>query len=339
MSERPVLLDVRNLRTHFVSREGTLRALNDVSFAIRQGETLGVVGESGCGKTVTSLSILRIVPSNGRIVGGEILLARQARDGGVVDLTKLDPRGPEMRGIRGADIAMVFQEPMTSFSPVYTIGNQIAEVLKLHRGLDDAQARAAAIELLARVEMPKPEQQVDAYSFNLSGGMRQRAMIAMALACSPRLLIADEPTSALDVTIQAQVLDLIAELQRSSGMAVMIVSHDLGVVARMADNVMIMYLGDSMEYGPVDAIYHDARHPYTVGLIGSVPRIRTRSREQLEPIAGNVPSLYERPAGCPFHTRCPRILPGLCDRVEPIPVEVDTGHTVKCHLYSGGARS
>jgi peptide/nickel transport system ATP-binding protein len=336
MSEKPVLLDVRNLETHFISREGTLRALNDVSFTLREGETLGVVGESGCGKTVTSLSILRIVPSNGRIVGGEILFAR---DGGFVDLAKLDARGSEMRAIRGAEIAMVFQEPMTSFSPVYTVGNQIAEVLKLHQGLSDAEARRAAIELLATVEMPKPQQQVDAYSFNLSGGMRQRAMIAMALACNPRLLIADEPTSALDVTIQAQVLDLIKALQERSGMAIMIVSHDLGVVAQMADHVMIMYLGDSMEYGPVDAIYHDARHPYTKGLIKSVPRIRTRTREQLVPITGNVPSLYERPSGCPFHTRCPSVMPGVCDRREPATVEVDAGHTVKCHLYTQERRA
>jgi len=331
MEAKPILLDVKNLKAHFISREGTLRALNDVSFTLRGGETLGVVGESGCGKTVTSLSILRIVPSNGRIVGGQILFAR---NGGFTDLVKLDARGPEMRSIRGAEIAMVFQEPMTSFSPVYTIGNQIAEVLKLHRGMDDAAARQATVELLKRVEMPKAESQVDAYSFNLSGGMRQRAMIAMALACSPRLLIADEPTSALDVTIQAQILDLVKELQEKSGMAIMMVSHDLGVVAQMADKVMIMYLGDSMEYGPVDAIYHDARHPYTKGLIKSVPRIRTRTREELVPIMGNVPSLYERPTGCSFHTRCPSAVKGLCDRRDPATVEVAPGHAVKCHLYS-----
>jgi peptide/nickel transport system ATP-binding protein len=336
MNGKPILLDVKNLRTHFISREGTLRALNDVSFTLREGETLGVVGESGCGKTVTSLSILRIVPSNGRIVGGEILLAK---DGGFVDLTKLDARSKEMRSIRGADIAMVFQEPMTSFSPVYTVGNQIGEVLKLHRNMNDEEARKATVELLTRVEMPQAEQQVDAYSFNLSGGMRQRAMIAMALACSPRLLIADEPTSALDVTIQAQVLDLIKDLQSRSGMAIMIVSHDLGVVAQMADSVMIMYLGDSMEYGPVDTIYHDAKHPYTRGLIKSVPRIRTREREQLVPILGNVPSLYERPTGCSFHTRCPSFMKGVCDVTEPLTVQIDPGHTVKCHLYAKERRA
>lgn len=336
MDERPILLDVRNLKTHFISREGTLRALNDVSFTLREGETLGVVGESGCGKTVTSLSILRIVPSNGRIVGGEILLAK---DGGIVDLTKLDARSKEMRSIRGADIAMVFQEPMTSFSPVYTIGNQIGEVLKLHRNMNDDEARKATVELLKRVDMPQAEQQVDAYSFNLSGGMRQRAMIAMALACNPRLLIADEPTSALDVTIQAQVLDLVKDLQSRSGMAIMIVSHDLGVVAQMADSVMIMYLGDSMEYGPVDTIYHDAKHPYTRGLIKSVPRIRTREREQLVPILGNVPSLYERPSGCSFHTRCPAFMKGVCDLKEPATVELSPGHTVKCHLYAKERRA
>lgn len=328
-----VLLSVRDLSTHFFSREGVLRAVNKVSFDVCEGDTLGLVGESGCGKTVTCQSILRILPSNGKIVGGQILLRR---DGEYLDLAELDARGSLIRSIRGGEIAMIFQEPMTSFSPVHTIGNQIMEAIQLHCGVSRADARARTIELLRKVEMPKPEQQVDSYSFNLSGGMRQRAMIAMALACSPRLLIADEPTSALDVTIQAQVLELLADLQKQAGMSLIIISHDLGIVAQMARNVLIMYLGEGIEYGPVDAIYHHAQHPYTMGLLASVPKIKTRFKEQLVPIQGNVPSLYERPLGCPFHPRCPRTIRGLCDRKEPAVIEVEPGHTVKCHLYGEG---
>ena len=331
MTDMENLLSVNGLQTHFFSREGTLRAVNNVSFSISEGETLGIVGESGCGKSVTAQSILRIVPSNGDIVGGEILFRAGEK---TVDLVQLDPRGEEIRDIRGASIAMVFQEPMTSFSPIYTVGNQIMEVIELHQKVSEEEAHERAIELLRQVEMPKPEQQVDTYTFNLSGGMRQRAMIAMALACSPKLLIADEPTSALDVTIQAQILDLIKSLQEKSRMAMMMITHDLGVVAQISDNVLIMYLGDGMEYGPVDAIYHNPKHPYTQGLIQSVPRIKTRFKKQLVPIKGNVPSLYERPAGCPFHTRCPRMISGVCDKREAEIVEVEPNHTVKCHLYT-----
>lgn len=326
-----VLLSVRNLSTHFFSREGVLRALNNVTFDVHQGETLAVVGESGCGKSVTAQSIMRIVPSNGRIVSGEILFKMNDQ---YIDLAKLDERGALIRSIRGGEIAMIFQEPMTSFSPVHTIGNQIVEAIQLHKSVSKAEARQQAIELLQRVEMPHPEQQIDEYSFNLSGGMRQRAMIAMALACSPRLLIADEPTSALDVTIQAQVLELIAALQKDYQMSLMMITHDLGVVAQIADNVLIMYLGECMEYGKVDAIYHNPKHPYTVGLLASVPKIKTHFKEQLVPIQGNVPSLYERPSGCPFHPRCKRKIIGLCDRQEAAVIEVEAGHTVKCFLYS-----
>lgn len=330
-----VLLLVRDLSTHFFSREGVLCALNRISFVIHQGETLAVVGESGCGKSVMAQSILRILPSNGRIVSGEILFKKE---GQYIDLVKLDERGHLIRSIRGGEIAMIFQEPMTSFSPVHTIGNQIMEAIQLHKSVSKAEARQQAIELLRKVEMPHPEQQIDTYSFNLSGGMRQRAMIAMALACSPRLLIADEPTSALDVTIQAQVLDLISDLKEQYQMSLMMITHDLGVVAQIAEQVLIMYLGECMEYGPVDAIYHNPKHPYTIGLLASVPKIKTRFKEQLVPIQGNVPSLYERPKGCPFHPRCIQIIPGLCDRQEAPIVEVEAGHTVKCFLYSEGSR-
>ncbi len=325
------LLDVRNLKTYFYSLEGTLRAVNGVSFSLADGETLGIVGESGCGKSVTSQSILRIVPKNGRIVEGEILFRRT--NGVYLDLATLDPRGKEIRDIRGKDISMVFQEPMTAFSPVYTVGNQIIETIRLHQDVSSAEARSRAIELLRSVEMPKAEQQIDSYSFNLSGGMRQRAMIAMALACSPKLLIADEPTSALDVTIQAQILDLLRNLQERFGMAIMMISHDLGVVAQIAENVLIMYLGDGMEYAPVRALFNNPKHPYTVGLLRSIPKLDPREEEDLVPISGAVPSLHDRPVGCPFHPRCPEFIPDVCDLAEAPTVQVEPGHYVKCHLF------
>ena len=330
MSANP-LLDVRNLKTYFYSLEGTLKAVNGVSFALADGETLGIVGESGCGKSVTSQSILRIVPKNGRIVEGEILLRRD--DDEYLDLTTLDPRGKEIRDIRGKDIAMVFQEPMTSFSPVYTVGNQIIETIRLHSDMNADDARTKAIEILKSVEMPKAEQQIDAYSFNLSGGMRQRAMIAMALACSPKVLIADEPTTALDVTIQAQILDLLRSLQERFNMAIMMISHDLGVVAQIADNVLIMYLGDGMEYAPVMTLFNNPKHPYTAGLLRSIPKLNPEVEEDLVPISGTVPSLHDRPVGCPFHTRCPEMMRGVCDVVESATFEVEPGHYVKCHLF------
>jgi peptide/nickel transport system ATP-binding protein len=331
MDSNKLLLSVKNLKTFFFSMEGTLKAINGVNFTVHEGETIGIVGESGCGKSVTSQSILRIVPRNGRIVGGEILYYR---DGTVIDLTKMDDRGKEIRAIRGKEISMVFQEPMTSFSPVYTVGNQIMEVIKLHQGGTASEVRGKAIEILRRVEMPNPEKQIDSYSFNLSGGMRQRAMIAMALACSPRLLIADEPTSALDVTIQSQILELLVDLQKELGMAVMMITHDLGVVAQLADNVLIMYLGKNVEYGEVDAIYHNSKHPYTIGLLNSIPKLGIEENEELEPIKGSVPSLYNMPAGCPFHPRCPEFIAGLCEKEEPASVEIEPGHFVQCHLYS-----
>ncbi len=274
------VLEVRGLATSFPLRQGVLKAVDDVSFTVRRGETLCIVGESGSGKSVTARSILQIVDAPGRITGGEMILHR--RGGGTVDLAKLDPRGREIRDIRGAEIAMIFQEPMSSLSPVHTIGQQIVEVLRLHVGLDKAAARARTIELLRQVEIPKPETAIDRYTFEFSGGMRQRAMIAMALACNPSLLIADEPTTALDVTTQAEILDLIRRMQAEYGMAVMFITHDMGVVAEIADQVLVMYRGRVMETGPVDGIFHAPRDDYTRMLIGSVLKLEAKSELRAE---------------------------------------------------------
>jgi oligopeptide/dipeptide ABC transporter ATP-binding protein len=336
-----LLLEVQGLKTHFFTDEGVVRAVDGVDFEVERGKTLCLVGESGCGKSVTARSILQIVDRPGRIVAGKILLRRRASDGAaqreeVVDLAALDPRGQQIRELRGKEIAMIFQEPMTSLSPVYTIGNQVMEAILLHLPVTQKQARERAIELLRRVGIPRPEQRIDAYPFQLSGGMRQRAMIAMALACNPSLLIADEPTTALDVTTQAQILELLRELQRERGMAILLITHDLGVVAEMADDVAVMYLGIVAERGDVDSIFHQPRHPYTRALLRSIPRVGLKAGQRLSPIAGMVPGPFNRPAGCPFHTRCDSFMPGVCDRVLPLPVSVDSGGDVRCLLYGGG---
>ena len=335
-ASRETLRSVRNLKTYFAQDEGTVRAVDGVSFDMAQGITLGIVGESGCGKSITARSILRIVDRPGKILEGEIKFRRPARDGGeaqVVDLARLDPNGPEMRAIRGAEIALIFQEPMSSFSPVHTIGNQIVEAIRLHQPVGRGEARAQAIEILRRVGVSSPEARVDQLSNQLSGGLRQRAMIAMALSCKPTLLIADEPTTALDVTTQTQILELMRQLQGEDGMAIMLITHDLGVIAEMATDVAVMYLGRVVEQAPVDAIFHDPRHPYTRALLTSIPRIRSRTRERLTPIAGAVPHPYDRPAGCPFHPRCPSFMPGTCDREPPVLRTVADRHAVSCWLY------
>jgi peptide/nickel transport system ATP-binding protein len=333
---REALLSVRNLKTYFRQDEGTVRAVDGVSFDLYPGATLGVVGESGCGKSVTARSILRIVDRPGRIVDGEIHFRRPGSNDGpgqVVDLAKLAPNGAEMRSIRGAEIALIFQEPMSSFSPVHSVGNQIIEAIRLHQPVDRRQARDKTIEILRRVGVSTPEQRVDQLAYQLSGGLRQRAMIAMALSCQPTLLIADEPTTALDVTTQTQILELMRQLQQEDGMAIMLITHDLGVVAEMATDVVVMYLGRVVEQGPVDAIFHTPRHPYTRALLRSIPRIRARTRERLTPIAGAVPHPYDRPTGCPFHPRCPDFMAGTCDAREPVLKLVDDRHAVSCFLY------
>ena len=333
---RTPLLSVRNLKTYFSQDEGTVKAVDGVNLELYPGATLGVVGESGCGKSVTARSILRIVDRPGRIVDGEIQFRRPAADGAsgsMVDLAQLAANGPEMRSIRGAEIALIFQEPMSSFSPVHTVGNQIVEVIQLHQRISRRDARDRAIDMLKRVGVSSPEERVDQLSNQLSGGLRQRAMIAMALSCNPTLLIADEPTTALDVTTQTQILDLMRRLQREDGMAIMLITHDLGVVAEMATDVAVMYLGRVVEQAPVDAIFHAPRHPYTRALLRSIPRMRARSRERLTPIAGAVPHPYDRPTGCPFHPRCAEFLAGRCDREAPSLKPVGDRHAVSCFLY------
>jgi peptide/nickel transport system ATP-binding protein len=333
----PPLLSVRDLKTYFSQDEGTVKAVDGVSFDLMSGATLGIVGESGCGKSMTARSILRLVERPGRIVEGEIWFRRPngaaANGEPVVDLTKLEPNGDEMRAIRGAEIALIFQEPMSSFSPVHTVGNQIVEVIMLHQRVNRREARVKAIEMLRRVGVSTPEQRVDQLSNQLSGGLRQRAMIAMALSCHPTLLIADEPTTALDVTTQTQILELMRRLQQEDGMAIMLITHDLGVIAEMASEVAVMYLGRVVEQAPVDDLFYAPRHPYTQALLRSIPRIRSRPGERLNPIAGAVPHPYARPSGCPFHPRCAKFMAGTCDRQTPVLRPVSDRHTVSCFLY------
>lgn len=332
------LLEIKNLMTHFHLQEGIVRAVDGVSFAIGRGQTLGIIGESGCGKSVTAHSILRLVPSPpGNIVNGEILLHRRddASEDEPLDLARLDPRGAMIRSIRGAEISMVFQEPMTSFGPMHTIGNQIMESILLHqKDVPSSDARELAIENLRRVGIPRAEQIVDAYPHQLSGGMRQRAMIAMALSCSPRLLIADEPTTALDVTIQAQILELLTVLQDEFGMAVMFITHNLGVIAEVADEVAVMYLGRIVEQSDVNELFDNPQHPYTQGLLNSIPHIDEEKLPRLRAIEGVVPDPYDIPSGCAFSDRCPSFMPGTCDRAMPALAETSPGHRVRCFLFS-----
>jgi len=327
------LLQIRGLRTTFRTEAGLVRAVDGVNLTLFPQKTLGVVGESGSGKSVTALSVMGLVPRPaGRIEAGQILFKR---DGTVLDLTKLDPNGRLYRSIRGNEIAMVFQEPMTSLNPVYTIGNQIMEAIILHQGLGKAEARARAIEMLHSVGIPEPEQRVGEYPHQLSGGMRQRAMIAMALSCRPALLIADEPTTALDVTIQAQVLELMNELRSRFKTAILFITHSLGVIASMADHVVVMYLGRVVESAEVRRIFHHPQHPYTKGLMNSIPSIGTSKSQRLTPIEGVVPDMADIPPGCGFAPRCPSCLP-VCQTAHPELQEIAPGHEVSCWLFPKG---
>ena len=321
------LLEISGLSTIFPTDDGIIRAVNDVSFSISRGQTIGLVGESGCGKSVTGLSILQLVPSPGIIEHGQILYHRDG-DKEPIDIPKLPARGELMRSIRGNEIAMIFQEPMTSLNPVYTIGSQIVEAIVLHQRVGKKAAREQAVEMLARVGIPGPRQRADEYPHQLSGGMRQRAMIAMALCCHPAMLIADEPTTALDVTIQAQVLDLMRELQQEMGMAILMITHDLGVIADLVDEVVVMYAGRVVEKGSLDAIFYEPLHPYTHGLLASIPVLGKPTGERLRSIMGTVPHPLALPKGCAFRPRCMERMP-VCLEMPELK-EVQTGHAVRC---------
>ncbi|MFP3952609.1 MAG: ABC transporter ATP-binding protein [Candidatus Bipolaricaulota bacterium] len=323
------LIDLKDLKTYFYTEDGVVQAVDGVTFSINRQQTMGVVGESGSGKSVTALSVMGLVPMPpGKIVEGEILFHR---DGGTVDLTKLNPKGKEMRSIRGNEIAMIFQEPMTSLNPVFTIGNQIMEAITLHQNVNKKKARKIAINMLEEVGIPLPEQRVDEYPHQLSGGMRQRAMIAMALSCNPTMLIADEPTTALDVTIQAQILELMADLQEEFETSIMFITHDLGVIAEITNFVVVMYLGKIVESGEVHEIYHNPTMPYTQGLMESIPSLDV-DKGRLQPIKGVVPDPYDIPEGCPFNNRCPHVM-DVCKEEDPPLVEVAQGHKSACWLH------
>ena len=326
------ILNIKNLKTYFFLESGTIKSVNGVNLKIDRNTTLGLVGESGCGKSVTSLSMMRLIQSPpGKIVDGEILFHRTPDD--VVDIARLDRRGPEMRNIRGGEIAMIFQEPMTSLNPLYTIGSQIAESVKLHQKCSQKDALDRALEMLQRVHISDPKQRLNQYPHQLSGGMRQRVMIAMALSCNPALLIADEPTTALDVTVQAQILDLMRELQDNFGSSVVMVTHNLGVVSQIADFVAVMYLGKIVEYAPTKILYHHAAHPYTEGLLNSVPVFGKKGENILVPIEGMVPSPSEDIRGCAFADRCPHVM-GICRETVPDLLDVEPGHQVACWLHN-----
>jgi peptide/nickel transport system ATP-binding protein len=313
------LLELKRLAVSFATDDGTVRAVDGIDLALQRGRTLGLVGESGCGKSVTSLAVMGLLPPENSRVSGEVHF--EGRD-------LLTIPQAELRDLRGARLAMIFQEPMTSLNPSFTIGNQIAEAIRRHQGLNAAEARERAIEMLRLVRIPSPEKRIDDYPHKLSGGMRQRAMIAMALACGPQLLIADEPTTALDVTIQAQILDLMRGLRRDTGTAIILITHDLGVVAEMADDVAVMYAGQIVERAPVESLFARPEHPYTVGLLGSIPKL-DQKRESLPSIEGRVPDMAHPPEGCRFAARCPFVEPACREAVPPL-VEVAPGHLSRC---------
>ena len=316
------LLEVKNLVTQFFTMEGVVKAVDDISYDVEPGETLGLVGESGCGKSVSALSVMRLIPwPPGRVMNGEVLFEGE-------DLLKVD--NDEMRSIRGKEIAMVFQEPMTSLNPVLTIGRQLTETMELHLNLDKQGAEQRAVDLLQMVGIPDPDRRLSQYPHQFSGGMRQRVMIAMALSCNPKLLIADEPTTALDVTIQAQILELMKSLCREFGAALIVITHNLGVVARYADRVNVMYAGKIIEKGTSEEIYHQPKHPYTLGLLQSVPRLDEPRRVKLEPIEGQPPDLINLPPGCSFRSRCRYAVEKCTVDVPPLEVYESDGHVAAC---------
>ncbi len=325
------LIEVTGLKTYFYTEDGVVKAVDGVDFTIQKEKTLGVVGESGCGKSQTALSIMGLIPSPpGKIASGTIKYYRN-NGSQAVDLVKLDPKGKEYRSIRGNEIAMIFQEPMTSLNPVYTVGDQIMEAIILHQKVNKKEARDRAIAMLKSVGISLPEQRVDEYPHQMSGGMRQRVMIAMALSCNPQLLVADEPTTALDVTIQAQILELVKSLQKKFHTAVLMITHNLGVIAETADDVIVMYMGKVAEQAPVNEVFHDPLHPYTQGLMESIPAL-TKKKDRLKPIKGVVPDPYNLPKGCPFEPRCPHAM-DICQEQMPPLKEYKPNHKAACWLY------
>ncbi len=325
------ILEIKNLHTYFFLERGTVKAVNGVDLALARQSTLGIVGESGCGKSITAMSVMQLIKSPpGRIVEGEILLHREGGQA-PIDIARLDPQGQQMRAIRGKEIAVIFQEPMTSLNPLHSVGDQIAEVVKLHQKVGDAEAQQRALEMLEKVQISEPKRRLKQYPHQLSGGMRQRVMIAMALSCNPSILIADEPTTALDVTVQAQILELMQTLKRDFRSSIMLITHNLGVVSQMADHVAVMYLGKVVEYAETRPIFHKPLHPYTMGLLNSVP-VLGKKKGQLVPIKGMVPTPDMKITGCPFADRCPYVK-AICRQEMPQLLEIEPGHKAACWLY------
>lgn len=326
------LVEVKDLAVRFRTDEGIISAVNGVSFNIPTGQTTGLVGESGCGKSVTANAIMRILPSNGWIESGSIQFNSSF---GVFDIAGLGEKDRRLQLLHGKEMAMIFQEPMTSFCPVYTIGSQIIEAINLHTQIPKKDQKEYAIQLLRRVKIAKPEQRVDEYPYQLSGGMRQRAMIAMALAGNPRLLVADEPTTSLDVTVQAQILNLLLDLQQEFGMSVLMINHNFGIIAETTDNVGVMYMGRIVEFAPTQELLLNPQHPYARDLFRSIPQVTDQKGKKLAFIEGSVPDAYSIPKGCPYHPRCAQATKGLCDCVAPPETMISDVHSVSCHLYSG----
>ncbi len=340
---REPLLKVEDLKAYFYMDEGTVRAVDGVSFNVFPGKVVGIVGESGCGKSVTMKAILQILEPSAKIVSGKVTLRSRTNSFDpnspeeLIELTSLHPNSRKIRKIRGSEIALIPQEPMAAFSPVHTVGDQIMETILLHQEVSKQEARKIAIDVFRAVGISMPEQRIDSYSWELSGGLRQRAIIAMALSCNPRLLIADEPTTAIDVTTQAQILKLLRKLQEERQTSIIFITHDLGVIAQMADEVVVMYLGMVMEKGPVHRIFKDAQHPYTQALLRSIPSVQSAPRVKLPTIAGSIAHPFNRPSGCPFHPRCTHFMRGVCNASHPSLVRVAEDHFVNCFLYTSSS--
>ncbi len=355
MSDNDVLVEIQDLRVEFELRAGIVKAIDGVTFNINRGETLGVIGESGCGKSITARAIMQMVPKPGKIANGQVLYHRRAKGStqtDIVNVSKLDPDGETIRQIRGGEIGMIFQEPMSSLTPVYTagvhineatslhylmpnvkVGDQIAETVAAHKKLTKQESRALAIEMLHKVGIPKPGQRVDSYPHQLSGGQRQRVMIAIALSCGPDMLIADEPTTALDVSIEAQILDIMRKMQEEENMAIMFITHNLGVIAEMAKEIVVMYMGKQVERASTVDVFYEPKHPYTKALLQSIPKVGRKSSARLASIEGMVPDPFHLPTGCVFHPRCPSFMPGKCDKIAPTWKQLVSDQWVSCLLY------